>query len=163
MNRWVVDTNVPVVANGRNDNGRKRVSPSCQKSTITFLMELHASGKILLDRKGEMQKEYRRYLNPKGQPGVGDRFYQSILQRPDKIERFDLDKNAAGEYIDLLAAIVGAGFDPDDRKFAAMSVKEGVPVVNATDSDWAKNRALLEASGIQIRFLCGCAPAAWYE
>jgi len=110
-----------------------------------------------------MQKEYRRYLNPKGQPGVGDRFYQSILQRPDKIERFDLDKNAAGEYIDLLAAIVGAGFDPDDRKFAAMSVKEGVPVVNATDSDWAKNRALLEASGIQIRFLCGCAPAAWYE
>lgn len=116
-----------------------------------------------MDTAGEMQQEYRTYLNPSGEPGVGDRFYQSILQRAKNIEWVDLNQDAAGEYIDLPAEIVDAGFDPSDRKFAAMSVKEDVPVVNATDSDWANDKELLESNGVQIRFLCGCDPAAWFS
>ena len=110
-----------------------------------------------------MQEEYRRHLNPKGEPGVGDRFYQSILQRAENNEWVELPKGAVGEFTDLPTAIVTAGFDPSDRKFAAMSVKEGVPVVNATDSDWANDRALLETNGVQIQFLCGYDPNAWRD
>ena len=163
MSRWVVDTNVPVVANGRDDDGGNPVSPLCRISAIKFLMELHASGKMLMDTQGEIQSEYRRHLNPSGQPGVGDRFYQSILQRAKNVEWVDLPKDAGGDYIDLPTEIVVAGFDPSDRKFAALSVKEGAPVVNATDSDWANDKELLEGNGIQIRFLCGFDPAAWYS
>lgn len=56
MSRWVVDTNVPVVANGMDLDDRHPVTPSCRASTIEFLMELHSSRKMLLDTNGEIQQ-----------------------------------------------------------------------------------------------------------
>ena len=126
-------------------------------------MELLSCGKMLLDSAGEIQDEYRKKLSPSGQPGVGDRFYQSILQRIDKVERIDLPKDEAGNFVDLPSEIVGVGFHDGDRKFAAMAAREEVPVVNATDSDWAEHQVLLECHGVQIRFLCGCDPTKWRQ
>lgn len=73
MTSWVVDTNVPVFAN-RRDEGDRPVAPACQEATIEFLVEILRRNKVVVDEAGKVQAEYRRHLNPSGQPGVGDRF-----------------------------------------------------------------------------------------
>ena len=164
MSRCVVDTNVAIVANGRPDPADQRTpSISCQMASVTFLMRVHGHGIVLLDAEGAIQDEYRRHLNPRGQPGVGDRFYQDVLHSsPRLVERVNLPKRPDGEYADLPQSLIEAGFDPSDRKFAALARKEGVPVNNATDSDWIEHATALEAEGIQVENLCGCDDALWF-
>lgn len=163
MKRYVVDTNVPIVANGRTVNGQAPPSVECRQATVTFLKDVIASGRVLLDLAGEIQAEYRKYLNPRGQPGVGDRFYQAVLQsEPRRIERIDLPKQDDGEFIDLPQALIDAKFDPSDRKFAALARRGQAPVVNATDSDWLDHRVTLNHSGIHVEFLCGCDKTTWF-
>ena len=54
-----------------------------------------------------------------------------------------------------------AGFDSSDRKFAAAARKTGVPVMNATDSDWLIHRDALTANGIVVEFICGVGKETW--
>lgn len=164
MSRCVVDTNVAVVANGRPDpNDPRPPSIVCKVATVTFLKNLVMNGTVLLDVEGAIQDEYRRYLNPRGEPGVGDRFYQEVLRSsPKLVERVDLPKRPDGEYEDLPQSLIDAGFDPSDRKFAALAHKEGVTVYNATDSDWIEHATTLETEGIQVENLCGCEVSLWF-
>jgi hypothetical protein len=122
VKRFVVDTNVPVVANGRFENADHRTpSIDCRIATIRFLEEVLATAIVLIDLNGEIQAEYRRHLRPSGQPGVGDRFYQEVLRSaPNRIERLELPKGKDREHIDLPRALVDVGFHYDDRKFAAL-------------------------------------------
>jgi hypothetical protein len=121
------------------------------------------SGTILVDAAGEVLTEYRRYLNPHGQPGVGDRFYMTILMSlPARVKRVDLRLREDGQYVDLSQLIIDAGFDPSDRKFAALAAKEGSPVYNATDSDWIEQAEVLAAEGVEVVHLCGCDQARWF-
>ena len=164
MSRFVVDTNVPIVANGRPDPDDPRPpSIDCRRATVEFLIDLLERRTVLLDLDGAIQAEYRRHLNPRGQPGVGDRFFQAILySSPDRVKRVKLPKRADGEYVDLPQSLIDAGFDPSDRKFAALARREKCPVFNATDSDWIQHAATLYAEEIQVRHICGCDPAHWF-
>ena len=164
MIRCVVDTNVPIVANGRPDpNGAPVPAIGCRIAAVQFLQELIAEGRLVLDLAGDMQAEYRRYLNPAGQPGVGDRFYQVVLHSaPHLVERIDLPKRADAEYAALPQSLIDAGFDPSDRKFAAMARQEGIPIYNSTDSDWIEADAVLAAEAIEVRHLCGRDMAKWF-
>ena len=164
MNRCVVDTNVPVVANGRpHQEGDRPPSIDCRIAAINFLQELLRSGKVLIDMAGAIQAEYRTYLNASGQPGVGDRFYQEVLSSaPARIERIDLPARRDGEYVDLPQPLIDANFDRSDRKFAALANREQVPVINAIDSDWLDHRILLENNGIKTKFVCGCDRQRWF-
>ena len=79
MTRWAIDTNIPVVANGRHD-GDKPPAPECREAAVRFLMNVHdRKERVVLNAAGAVQAEYRRNLKPGGQPGVGDRFYQAVL------------------------------------------------------------------------------------
>lgn len=165
MIRCTVDTNVPIVANGRSvrRGAGKIPSVECRTSAVRFLTSILKSGKILLDLDSAIQSEYRKHLNPRGQPGVGDRFYQAVLHSaPRLIERVDLPKRADGEYVDLPRALIKAKFDRSDRKFAALAKREQVRVVNAIDSDWLQHLATLEANGIAVKFICGCDKTTWF-
>ena len=51
MKSWVVDTNVPVVANCR-DDGDRPVASACQEATIKFLLEILKGGKVFVDEAG---------------------------------------------------------------------------------------------------------------
>ena len=163
MTRWVIDTNVPVVANGRHD-GDKSLAPECRDAAVRFLMKVlnNKKQRVVLNAEGEVQAEYRKKLNPSGQPGVGDRFYQAVLSDWMRCERVRLPKHPDGEYADLPQAVIDAGFDPDDRKFAALAKRERIPVVNAVDSDWLNARDMLAKNGIRVKFLCGCDAAHWF-
>jgi hypothetical protein len=164
MSRCVVDTNVAIVANGRPDPvDPKPPSIQCRIAAVTFLTEIVKKGTILLDVEGAIQDEYRRHLKPRGAPGVGDRFYQVVLHSsPKLVERVVLPKRPDGEYEDLPQSLIDAGFDPSDRKFAALARKERVPVHNATDSDWIEHATALAAEGIQVENRCGCDTNLWF-
>jgi hypothetical protein len=164
MRRYVVDTNVPIVANGCPKPGESRVpSNDCREAAIQFLIKTLKSGKVLVDLAGEIQAEYRKHLNARGQPGVGDRFYQVVLNSaPRRIERVALPKRDDGEFADIPQALIDANFDPSDRKFAALAKREDAPVINATDSDWLIHRDVLERSGIRVEFLCGRRRSGWF-
>lgn len=164
MTRCVVDTNVAIVANGRSDPDSPRApSIDCRRASIKLLTSIVTGGTVLLDDEGEIQAEYRRHLNPNGSPGVGDRFYQEVLHSsPKLVERVHLPRRVDGEYADLPQSLIDIGFDPSDRKFAAISHKEGVPVHNAVDSDWIEHADALEVAGVTVNNLCGCDPSVWF-
>jgi hypothetical protein len=159
-----VDTNVAIVANGHPAEGDARApSIDCRLAAVTFLAGLVENGVVLLDAAGAIQTEYRRHLNPRGQPGVGDRFYQVVLHSsPALVERLDLPQREDGEYADLPDELIAVNFDPSDRKFAAMAKRYGVPVYNTTDSDWVNDAAALAAAQIEVRNLCGGDTTEWF-
>lgn len=166
MIRCVVDTNVPIVANGGIDDGEGRGPPSiaCRQAAVEFLIKVLAEGRIVLDIAGDIQAEYRRKLSPSGQPGVGDQFYRVVINSaPSVVERVELPKTANGDFADFPPDARLEKFDLSDRKFAALSRRECIPVFNATESDWLEHRTALAANGIEVRFLCGCNPSAWFE
>jgi hypothetical protein len=165
VKRFVVDTNVAIVANGQSERPEERPpTVHCRAAAVSFLMEVLGSGKILLDLDGEAQNEYRRYLNPRGQPGVGDRFYLAVINSsPERVERIELPLRNDGEYADLPQPLIDIGFDPSDRKFAALAKKGNAPVANATDSDWVNDAATLKACGIKVQNVCGCDKTKWFN
>lgn len=164
MKRWVVDTNVPIVANGRTDGSRGARPPvrSCRLAAVNFLDALLRQGTVLLDAAGEIQEEYRRHLSPSGQPGVGDRFYQAVIHS-GRVERIQLPKGQDGTYADFPADPALATFDDSDRKFVALGLQANAPVAVATDSDWVQAKTALNAHGLKIHFLCGEDPAQWFD
>lgn len=158
MVNYVIDTNVAIVANGKEAD----VSVDCRLAAVELLVKAYENGKIFLDAAGEIQTEYGRYLAPKGAPGVGDRFYLEILNsHPDRVVRVDVPKRADGQHEDLPQPIIDAGFDPSDRVFAAVAKKARARVFNAVNTDWLHHRVVIEANGIPVTFLCGCDPDLW--
>ncbi|MFN8719841.1 MAG: hypothetical protein ACK5YI_03345 [Rhodospirillales bacterium] len=164
MKRWIVDTNVPIVANGR-PAADVVGDPSidCREAAVAFLLNLERRQGVWVDEESRVVEEYRRHLSPSGQPGVGDRFYQKVLNDWRFAERCALPVCDDGEYVDLPRSLADARFDPSDRKFAALARRCRAPVANAVDSDWIEHGALLEAEGIRVEHLCGCDPAAWFS
>ena len=155
-----MDTNVSVVANGRNTNA----SIECRLAAIDFLNLLIEEGLTILDIGGAIHEEYRRYLHYNGQPGVGDRFYTTVLNSaPTRVERIELPTDpATGEFVDFPNDPALNNFDQSDRKFAAAARRRNVPVSNATDGGWLDHNAILGANGIVVEFVCGCDRGTWF-
>lgn len=163
MRRRIVDTNVAVVANGRGD-GRKPISEACRAASVQFLLEVVTRDRIIVDAAGEVAREYRRHLSPKGQPGVGDRFCHLVMtQGAEKVEHIELARAADGSFADLPAPVAASTLDPSDRKFAALAARTGAAVSTSTDRGWTRHAPLLLANGLSVDFLCGCNPAAWFS
>jgi len=157
--RRVIDTNVPIVANGRTTNA----TSTCQLACLDALRNILENGRIVIDDAGEMLAEYERHLSPGGQPGVGDRFFREILMNfTGKVERVHLERRADGSYVDFPADTRLNRFHLDDRKFAAASRKTGIPVMNAIDTDWLNHRVALAENGVEVEFLCGCNREEWF-
>lgn len=156
--RYVVDSNVPIVANGSHTNA----SPDCRLKAIDFLEKMIAEGTLIVDLSGEVEEEYRKNLSM-GQPGVGNRFYQAFMTIAiRRLERIDISKTE-GEYDDFPKTRALAKFDLSDRKFVALSLASKAPVANALDSDWLDHRDELVKCGVPIDFVCGCNKAEWFR
>ena len=83
MKAFVVDVNVPIVANGRETHA----DLDCQNASVNALLEIVESGMLVLDDQMQILEEYRGYLSPSGQPGVGDAFMQWVWENQAVIER----------------------------------------------------------------------------
>ena len=156
----VVDTNVPVVANGRS----AQASPGCLLACIQRLDRVVAAETVVLDDQWRIMREYLNNLRSSGQPGAGDRFLRWVLinvRNPERCEFVpitpiggdDPDDTDFAEFPDDLAL---AGFDPNDRKFVAVACAhpQRPPILEATDPDWWNFRHALRTYGVQIEFLC---------
>jgi hypothetical protein len=161
MTHYVVDTNVAVVANGRDGEYDLDCRLACVEQI--HAIKSHAAHRTILDAAGAILEEYRTYLNPHGQPSVGDEFYRFLLNFRGNTKRvlsLELTKDAvSSEYIDFPNDAELTGFDPADRKFvAAARAGKGI-VVNAVDPDWKEFARPLKKAGVKVKELCpSCLP-----
>ena len=154
MTAKVLDTNIAVIANGRNIDA----GDECRLRSVTALSTLVASGRIVIDDAGSILAEYAGRLHPEGQPGVGDLFYRHVLDNQGNARRVRMVQTSHPRGDALRAAFEHgtlAAFDPSDRVFALCAVIARVSVATATDSDWIEHEPGLAACGVQIEFVCG--------
>ena len=157
MNAFVVDTNVPVVANGRSN----QADPDCVIACIQALTEIREQGVIMLDDALLILKEYMRNLSMSGQPGAGDFFMKwvwAIQAHPNHCQQVTITPRMDDptNFVEFPPDAELAGFDRSDRKFVAVALaSSSTPtVLNAVDSDWAEHYVALTRNGIRLTFLC---------
>ena len=153
----VVDTNVPIVANG----GAAQASDRCVENCIGALERVVTGGRIVIDDDWRILREYTRHLSQKGQQGVGGYFLKWVLQNRANQRRCELvhitPVDGGGvNYAEFPQDPDLKAFDPSDRKFAAVAIAglHGPMVLNATDTHWWQYRSPLRHHGIRVEFLC---------
>lgn len=157
MTHWVVDTNVPRVANSPHDP--THASPECVLECVRRVREITAGGGLLLDDDWRIIGEYRNRLRSVGQPGVGDAFLRAVLTRyadPSWCTLVPITAHPERGFAEYPDDPDLAAFDPSDRKFVAVALAGPQPavVLNAVDSDWWEPREAFERNGVHVEFLC---------
>lgn len=150
MSDFVVETNVAISANKRNTH----VSDACSLNCLLKLREITDSGRVVIDALGLVFDEYKKHLNFSGQPGTGDLFFKHLFNHqynPDKVARVNITPDDEDKGF---AELPVNEFDPSDRKLLACAVVGNASVVNATDSDWAENDALMKGLSVNVIQLC---------
>jgi len=155
--RVVVDTNVAVVANGKS----AQASPECVQTCVKRLRELTQTGRLVLDNRWLILKEYRANLRSDGQPGVGDAFLKWVLtnySNPDRCELLTITPTDE-KYTDFVEFPRSAGlfrFHSHDRKFVAVALAhpKRPPILQAVDTLWWEMKTELESAGVTVDFLC---------
>jgi len=157
MNAYVVDTNVPIVANGRENH----ISPTCVRNCIRKLRNLRNNGIVVLDSGMLILREYMANLSMSGQPGPGDLFMKWIWQNqsvPERCEQVSITTlpNDSEDFREFPRDARLTSFDRKDRKFvaAALASQNRPWVLDATDSDWWIHRQALRDHGVRVVFLC---------
>lgn len=153
----VVDTNVPVVANGNSEQASLDCVVSCAKK----LQSVMDTGQIVLDDQWLIIEEYQNNLRSSGQPGPGDAFLKWVLTNWTNgtkcilvsIHPTDTLKTNFDEFPDDPRL---ADFDPNDRKFVAVALACGrrPMIVEAVDPGWWTHKMALKAHGLRIDFVC---------
>ena len=147
----VTDTNVLIAANGRDTHA----DLVCQLECVIAIGEIAANGVAVLDESGLILHEYARYCNHSGQPGPGDVFFKFLFDnqyggaRVNRVTITRIDNSQFG-----FSELPENELDPSDRKFLAAAVVAHAVILNATDSDWMEQQALLEQLAVEVRQLC---------
>ena len=158
MMKVIVDTNVPLVANGRAD----QAAEDCVATCIDELIKItEGDGKLVLDDQRRIISEYRNKLNPGGFPGVGDAFLKwaeinwANPQQCDLVSITPVDDSETN-FQEFPTDPALADFDPDDRKFIAVALThaENPPILQAVDTAWWTYRDALRQNGVTVDFIC---------
>jgi hypothetical protein len=157
--KYVVDTNVPKVANLATVSMEETDIPlECILACIEAIDYVKNKRALVIDAGDEIFNEYRRQLSMRGQPGLGDVFMKwvkdnrwtlpetnrvHLTPKEDSYQQFPNDNRLDD-------------FDPSDRKFIAVANahKDKPPILQATDSKWWGYKEILSELGIEIKFLC---------
>ena len=151
----VVDTNVPLVANGKAD----QAGWECEAACIRALRQVQAERRTLLDDKRLIIEEYRRKLCHSGQPGVGDAFFKWLWENqanPQHCRIVPVTVHEVRGFEEFPDSARLSLFDRSDRKFVAVALAGGSSpkVLNAADTDWRDHRQALAENGVDVVFLC---------
>ena len=153
--RAVVDTNVPILANGID-----APNPECVRACTRALQKLQHSGHLVIDDGFRILREYLRHF-PRAVRGPGDAFLKWVLDNktnPQRCTQVPLtphedDPERFAEFPDHPDL---ENFDPADRKFVAVAAADrGKPAIwQGYDSKWWGWRQALFKAGIRVEFLC---------
>ena len=151
MTAFVVDTNVPIVANGC----APQADGQCRSSCVGKLGFLMKQGTVAIDDKGAILKEYINNFSRSGGRNVGDQFVIHVINHQYVETRV---QRAAVTPIDderrSFEELPENNFDLSDRKFLAVAVSAKAVVLNATDSDWNEQKELMDDLGVKVDQLC---------
>ncbi len=165
MGSVIIDTNVLVVANGR--DAAPQASKECVILCQARLAEiLRGPESVLLDDKKRIIQEYKNNLNEKGR-GFGDRFWLELVRRMWREQN---------KFIMVsITSLVGNGtdfeefpnddpalkdFHKKDRKFVAVALayqsthEQATPILKAEDSGWEEFKTALAAHGVRVDSIC---------
>ena len=151
MTPYVVDTNVAIVANGRNTDA----DLECQLACVEKLQDVCSRQVVVLDDRDLIFDEYKGRLSFAGGPGVGDVFFKHVhnhLYSETRVRRVRItlcDDDRRG-----FEELPENGLDRSDRKFLATALVASASILNAKDSDWGEQEALTERLGVQVHQLC---------
>lgn len=147
----VVDTNVAIVANGRDTHA----GIACQIACIEAIGLIREKRTVFLDDQDLIFEEYRRHLDFKGEPGVGDAFFKHIFNHMHSGKRVRRIRISPNDHSDRgFDELPRNTLDPSDRKFLAVAVVAKASLVNATDSDWGRQASLFDALSVPLEQLC---------
>ncbi|MCY3768609.1 MAG: hypothetical protein OXG56_04470 [Gammaproteobacteria bacterium] len=152
MNAFVVDTNVPVVANG---GDQTHADSHCQKACVEKLKYLADRGTVVIDDIGLILVEYANRLSMAGRPGAGNAFLKYLWDNQyccSRIKRVRISESD-DEHVGF-KELPKNNLDPSDRKFLAVAVVARAAILNATDSAWEEQASLMECLGVDIHQLC---------
>jgi hypothetical protein len=153
----VVDTNVLVVANGKNK--APQASLECINSCVKYLSSLQKSGVLVIDKNWLILKEYKNNVSEKGQPEIGDRFLYWLLKNQTNrkhCEQVTIKQISEYEFEEFPQSESLKNFDKSDRKFVAVALTHPAKpaIANAVDSDWRNYEEALADHGVSLNFLC---------
>jgi hypothetical protein len=145
--RYVVDANVPIVANGLDTHAGIEL----QFAAAAFLSDVMKTGIVLEDNQDGALSEYKAHLSASGKPGVGDYFFFWFMRHrwaQGLVERIAIpDGTTPTDHVPAELT----GFDPDDHKWiATYLLGRGDFIVNAVDSDYGEWRAELAKGGVAV-------------
>ena len=150
MTAFVVDTNVAIAANGRETHADLHCRLACVE-TLKGLVEREI---VAIDDGNLILDEYRNHLNFAGSPGVGDLFFKHVFDHQyqgGRVRRVLVTPAGDERGFEELPE---NRFDPSDRKFLAVAVAARAVVLNAMDSDWGEQQALMDELGVEVKELC---------
>lgn len=152
----VVDTNVAVVANRRDDE-----DAACIAACGHALERVMQGGHVFIDDAGAIIEEYRKNLEPFGEPHEGNAFLKWLLTNEwnrARVTRVKLTPKAGDpdDFEQLPQPPPGVRYDPSDRKFLAVAAAHAdhPPILQALDSKWWGWREPLAKAGVSIHFVC---------
>ena len=156
MTAFVVDSNVAVVANGCDTHADIQCQLTCVEKVISVLQH----GVVVIDDDGEILKEYGRQLKMqqkkcRGMSGVGNEFFIHLFNHQysnDRVRRIAITKST--DITRSFDELPENTLDRSDRKFLAVAVAANAVLLNATDSDWGEQEALIETLGVKVDQLC---------
>lgn len=162
----VVDTNVPLTA-----NGKAKTSPECVISCIDALVKLLSDQQpLVIDDGWRILNEYKKKLSQTGQPRVGDRFLKWVLTNlanPSRCIQVPITprRNDETHFLEFPNDPALSRFDRADRKFVAVARAHSSrpPILQALDSKWWGWKEPLKRAGVTVHFLCLEEIAALYE
>ena len=151
MTTFVVDTNVPIVANGC----APQTDDQCRSSCVGKLRYLMEQGTVAIDDKDAILKEYINNFSRSAGRSVGDQFFIHVINNQYVETRV---QRAAVTPIDderrSFEELPENTFDRSDRKFLAVAVSADAVILNATDSDWGEQKELMDTLGVEVEQLC---------
>jgi hypothetical protein len=161
MSIFIVDENVAIVANDpvRSEAKAPQADGVCRLACVRLLRKAAKSGVVAIDAAGEVLQAYRRHLNYRGQPGVGDAFFKHLVDHQfnhKRVRRVALPRHADRGFEAFPADSDLATFDPSDRIYVALAlVAPGKPTIfNAVDSDYREHEQALRRVGVKVTELC---------
>lgn len=156
MTEYIVDTNVPLVAQGT----ATQMSGNCILNCVNFLERLFQGHFILvIDSDYHLIGEYSNQMNKGSQYQYGNRFLKWIYNNqanPCKIKTVEINQLDEFNFKEVPQSLIDIGFDNSDRKFVAVAIANNnrASIAQAADSKWIGWDEALISEGITVHFLC---------